>query len=96
MSTSVQGSGVCKVNGVVIVVNCCHSIGSSTTNNNKNTVYFANTGNWYCAFPHGIIATVSYWQCFVCQSIIVDSSWMEHSETSIKSLLHSTNLMREW
>ena len=38
-------TGVCKINGVVIVVNCCYSIGFSTTNNNKNTVYFANTGN---------------------------------------------------
>ena len=39
-----RGTGVCKINGVVIVVNCCYSIGCSTTNNNKNTVYFANTG----------------------------------------------------
>ena len=37
-------TGVCKINSVVIVVNCCYSIGFSTTNNNKNTVYFANTG----------------------------------------------------
>ncbi len=37
-------TGVCKINGVVIVVNCCYSIGFSTTNNNKNTVYFVNTG----------------------------------------------------
>ena len=35
-------TGVCKINGVVIVVNCCYSIGFSTTNNNKHTVYFAN------------------------------------------------------
>ena len=37
-------TGVCKINGVVIVVSCCYSIGFSTTNNHKNTVYFANTG----------------------------------------------------
>ena len=37
-------TGVCKINSVVIVVNCCYSIGFSTTNSNKNTVYFANTG----------------------------------------------------
>ena len=37
-------TGVCKINGVVIVADCCYSIGFSTTNN-KNTVYFANTGN---------------------------------------------------
>ena len=40
-----NNTGVCKINGVVIVVNCCYSIGFSTKNNNKNTVYFANTGN---------------------------------------------------
>ena len=37
-------TGVCKINGVVIVVNCCYSTGFSTTMNNKSTVYFANTG----------------------------------------------------
>ena len=35
-------TGVCKINGVVIVVNGCCSIGFSTTINNKNTVVFAN------------------------------------------------------
>ena len=42
--TVIHRTGVCKINGVVIVVNCCYSIGFSTTKNNKNTVYFANTG----------------------------------------------------
>ena len=37
----VGATGVCKINGVVIVVDCRYSIGLSTTNN-KNTVYFAN------------------------------------------------------
>ena len=37
-------TGVCKIQGVVIVVNCCYSMGFSTTHNNKNTVYFASTG----------------------------------------------------
>ena len=37
-------TGACKINAVVIVVNCCYSFGFSTTNNNQNTVYFANTG----------------------------------------------------
>ncbi len=41
--TDTRPTGVCKINGVVIVVNCCYSIGFSPTNNNKNTVYFANT-----------------------------------------------------
>ena len=41
----VYDTGVCKINGVVIVVNLFYSIGFSTTNNNKNTVYFANTGS---------------------------------------------------
>ena len=35
---------VCNINGVVIVVTCCYSIGFSPTNNNTNTVDFANTG----------------------------------------------------
>ena len=39
-----DGTGVCKINGVVIVVDCCYSIVFSITNNNKNTVYFASTG----------------------------------------------------
>ena len=39
-----NNTGVCKINGVVIVVNYCCSIGFSTINNNKNTAYFANTG----------------------------------------------------
>ena len=37
-----HNTGVCKINGVVIVVNCCYSIGFSITNNNKNTVFFCN------------------------------------------------------
>ena len=37
-------TGVCKINGVVIVANRCYTIGFSTTNNNKNTVCFTNTG----------------------------------------------------
>ena len=36
----IGGTGVYKINGVVIVVICCHSMGCSTTNNNKNTVFF--------------------------------------------------------
>ena len=43
--TNKQHTGVCKINGVVIVVNCCYSIGFSTTTNNNNTVFFANTGS---------------------------------------------------
>ena len=43
-------TGVCKINGVVKVVNYCYSMGFSTTNNNKNTVYFANTGKCCCLF----------------------------------------------
>ena len=42
-------TGVCKINGVVIVVNHCCSIGFSTTMNNNNTVFFANTGNYVFA-----------------------------------------------
>ena len=41
-------TGVCKINGVVTVVNYRYSIGLSTTNNNTHTVYFANTGNIGC------------------------------------------------
>ena len=37
-------TGVCKINGVVAVVDSSYSIGFSTANNNKNTVFFANTG----------------------------------------------------
>ena len=37
-------TGVCKINIVVIAVKCEDSIVFSTTDNNKNTVYFANTG----------------------------------------------------
>ena len=39
-------TGVCKINGVVVVANYCCSIGFSAINNNKNTVYFASTGNY--------------------------------------------------
>ena len=35
----VVATGVCKINSVVIVVNRCYSIGFSTTNNDKNTVF---------------------------------------------------------
>ena len=35
-------TGVCKINGVVIVANCCYSTGFSTTNNNKN-IFFLQT-----------------------------------------------------
>ena len=34
----------CKINGVVIVVNCCYAIGFATENN-KNTVFFCNNNN---------------------------------------------------
>ena len=40
-------TGVCKINGVFIVVNCCYSIGFTTTNNNINTVYFPSTGMFF-------------------------------------------------
>ena len=41
---SCHDTGVCKINGVVIVVMCCYSIGFPTINNSNNTVDFANTG----------------------------------------------------
>ena len=59
-------TGVCKINGAVIVVNCCFSIGFSTTSNNKNTVVFANTSIallfvcYYCCL---FVIAVCYYCC---------------------------------
>ena len=39
-----QYTGVCKINGVFVVVFCWKTDGITTINNNNNTVYFANTG----------------------------------------------------
>ena len=35
-----NNTGDCKINGLVIAVNCCYSIGFSTTNNNKKGRFF--------------------------------------------------------
>ena len=40
LDISINHTGVCKINGAVITVICCDSIGFPTTNINQNTVFF--------------------------------------------------------
>ena len=39
-------TGVCKINGVVIVVSCCYSMRFSKINNKNDNQYVVNCCNW--------------------------------------------------